>query len=65
MEKRLFIMLFLKTCFISWALLQEKELAGYLFGDFRDTVVYFKNGIALDEKIDYNLLDKNILETII
>lgn len=51
-----YLLLFYLACSVCMLHAQDKESSPYLFNDFQEATVYFKDGSQYHEKMNYNLL---------
>ncbi len=51
-----YLLLFYLTCTVCVLYAQDKSTSSFLFDDFQEAVVYFKNGSQFHEKMNYNIL---------
>lgn len=54
-----FIVLLLSVCYTSIGHAQNEEKISYLFKEFQDAIVYFKDGSQYYERMNYNLFVEN------
>jgi len=59
MKRKLFILLIINVVFILTAMSQQ-ENSGFLFRDFQDATVYFSGGAYSNEKVNYNVTEKEL-----
>ena len=50
------LLLFYWACTVCMLYAQDKNTSSFLFDDFQEAVVYFKNGSQFREKMNYNIL---------